>query len=156
MKTTNTTIKTAEIERNHLDSCIDCLSDYDHGYICDIISEIADSNTSIYYSDIIKFISENVEAVNDTIAEFGWEGCGSDLYKAGQMAEFTQLQNAMYEELGDGLYNFAISYLEHDAKVEEITEEQHEAIKDLCAETDHNDRMEDFTEKLDEIINAED
>lgn len=51
----------------------DRLNDYrgSDEYIKDIIAEIADGEVSIYYSDIIKFISDNVEAVNDAIREFG-------------------------------------------------------------------------------------
>lgn len=83
---------------------IEFLRDYaDAGnmYLCDAISEFADGHTSIYYSDIKNFIAENVEAVNDAVAEFGWEGCGSDLMKAGQMAEFLTIENKIYDDLRD-------------------------------------------------------
>lgn len=150
-----TMIRVSDIERNNLDSFIDCLNDYDNGYICDIISEIADSNTSIYYSDIIKFISNNVEEVNDAIEEYGWDGCGSDLYKAGQMAEFRKNENEMYEELEQGLFNVALSYIEYTLKVEGISYEQLDEIETLCSDTDNNDRLDDFLEKVEEIVNGE-
>lgn len=150
-----TMLKVSEIKRNNLDSFIGCLNDYDSGYICDIISEIADSNTSIYYSDIIKFISDNVEEVNDTIEEFGWNGCGSDLYKAGQMAEYRKNENDMYNELEEGLFNVALSHIQYTMEVEEISDEQLDEIGNLCYDTDNNDRLEDFLEKVEEIVNGE-
>lgn len=150
-----TMLKVSEIKRNNLDSFIDCLNDYDNGYICDIISEIADSNTSIYDSDIIEFISNNVEEVNDAIEEYGWDGCGSDLYKAGQMAECRKNENDMYEELEQGLFNVALSHIQYTMEVEEISNDQLDEIDNLCYDTDNNDRLEDFLEKVEKIVNGE-
>ena len=79
-------------------------------YICDAFTYIADDNTSIYYSDIIDFISKNVEMVGDTISEFGWDGCGSDLYKAGQMAEFRSIETELNENIVDVLKVYAFNY----------------------------------------------
>lgn len=148
-------LKVSEIERNNLDSFIDCLNDYDNGYICDIISEIADSHTSIYYSDIIEFISNNVEEVNDAIEEYGWDGCGSDLYKAGQAAEYRKNEHDMYNELEEGLFNVALSYIQYTMEVEEMSDEQLEEIEDLCADTDSNDRLDDFLGEIENIVNGE-
>lgn len=52
--------------------CAELIEDYHTGYICDTFAEFADGHTSIYYSDIINYISSHVEEVNDTIKEFGW------------------------------------------------------------------------------------
>lgn len=150
-----TMLKVSEIERNKLNSYIDCLNDYDNGYICDIIVEIADSNTSIYHSDIIEFISNNVEEVNDVIEELGWNGCGGDLCRAGQAAEFGKNENEMYNELEEGLFNVALSHIQYTMEVEEISDEQLSDIEGLCADTDNNDRLEDFLEKVEEIVNGE-
>ena len=79
-------------------------------YIYDVFTYIADDNTSIYYSDIIDFISKNVEMVGDTISEFGWDGCGSDLYKAGQMAEFRSIETELNENIVDVLKVYAFNY----------------------------------------------
>lgn len=150
-----TMLKVSEIKRNELNSYIDCLNDYDNGYICDIISEIADSNTSIYHSDIIEFISDNIEKVNDAIKEFGWDGCGGDLYGAGQVAECRKNENEMYEELEQGLFNVALSHIQYTMEVEKISDEQLDEIETLCSDTDNNDRLEDFLEKVEEIVNGE-
>lgn len=150
-----TMMKVSEIERPVLTSDADALCDYDSGYICDVISEIADNRTSIYYSDIIKFISEHVEEVNEAIAEFGWDGCGSDLYKAGQMAEYCMIEREIYDELEDGLTVRALDYIEREMKIEQITPEQWDAIAELCASTDNNDRIDDFLSEVENIVNGE-
>jgi len=71
----------------------------DSGYISDLISEYADSNTSIYYSDIEEFGKNNMDRVNQAISEFGWEGCGSDLHKAMQMGEYCENQENAHTDV---------------------------------------------------------
>ena len=121
-------------------------------YICDAIVEIADGCVSIYYSDIIAFISENVEAVNDAIAEFGWDGCGSDLYKAGQMAEFKQNENELYNHLEDALLLLAVDYLRYDREIEEIPEELADMIREWAAEIDSSDRCNEMATRIAEWL----
>ena len=83
----------------------------DSSYICDAISEIADNNTSIYYYDIKQFMMDNFDAVEDAINEFGWDGCGSDLYKAGQIAEYITIERDLYNNLDDIIKYLAYDYL---------------------------------------------
>ena len=118
-------------------------------YIDDAIQERADSETSIYYHDIIKFISENVEAVNDTINEFGWDGAGADLYKAGQLTEFLQIENS-YRENMEGIVKFAAILDLIDAGKTEITAEAWEAITAELESIDGGNRFDDITD----IVNA--
>ena len=105
---------------------IDFLNDYadaDSMYLCDAISEFADGRTSIYYSDIKNFISENVDAVNDAIDEFGWDGCGKDLMKAGQMAEFLTIERKIYDDLSDFDNNERIETLKENADFKALIEQ---------------------------------
>lgn len=84
-----------EIKASMSDNAIDFTDEYfgysGNAYISDLFHEFADNHTSIYYYDIIKYISEHVEDVSRTIDEFGWDGCGADLYKAGQTAQFQEI-----------------------------------------------------------------
>lgn len=141
---------------NKLESSINCLCDYDKGYICDVISEIADSQVDIYYHDLRNWANGHFEEISETIDEFGWDGCGRDLYKAVQMAQFRGNENEMYSELSEGLENFAISYLEYDLKMEEIAEEKWEEIKEFLSDIDNNNRLEEITNFLDEMFSNED
>ena len=124
-------------------------------YICDAIQDRADGETSIYYSDIIKFISENVEAVNDAIAEFGWEGCGSDLYKAGQMAEFVKIENDYYAQEKNIIKYAAIMDLLYSRKMETISADTWEAIADELEGLDNGNRFDDITDIITRVLEEE-
>lgn len=141
---------------NKLESSIDCLCDYDNGYICDVISEIADSQVDIYYSDLTEWANGHFEEIAETISEFGWDGCGKDLYKAVQLAQFRENGNEMYSELSEGLENFALSYLEHGLKIQEISEENWEEIQDFLSDIDNNNKLEEIIDFLDEMFSKED
>ena len=88
-------------------------------YISDIFAEWADGETSIYYSDIIKYISEHVDEVSDAIEEFGWDGCGSNLYNAGQMAEYIEINNWLWEHEKEVYKIYALNWFrfEHGEEI---------------------------------------
>ena len=128
------------------------LNDYrtSNSYICDAVVEVADGCVSICYNDIIAYISENVEAVNDAIKEFGWDGCGGDLYKAGQMAEFRENEFQLYDNLEAALVLMAVDHLRYDLKREEIPAELADLIREWAAEIDNNDRCNEIANRVDE------
>ena len=160
----NLTENKSVLSVEELKEAIDLSSDYSrnlcdysgHYYLCDAITEIADNNTSIYYSDIIKYISNNVEKVNDAIEEMGWDGCGSDLYKAGQMAEFLDIERQIYDELDNAMLNYCYNYILYDLKINEITPEQKDEIENLCKNVDNNESFDYFEEALTELFSPED
>lgn len=128
------------------------LNDYRESdmYIGDAVVEIADGNVSIYYSDILNFISENVEAVEDAINEFGWDGCGGTLHKAGQMAEFLQNEREIYDHLEDAMLLLAVDHLRYDRNEDsEICEELADLIREWASEIGNNDRCSEMAERID-------
>lgn len=140
---------------NNLNSNGDCLTDYNRGYICDVISEIADSQVDIYYSDLREWANGHFEGIANAISEFGWDGCGEDLYKAVQMAQYMENEKEIYSELLESLENFALSYMEHDLKMQEISEENWEEIQNFLFEIDNDDRLEEVTDFIDELFQSE-
>ena len=124
-------------------------------YICDAIRERADSETSIYYSDIIKYISGHVEEVNDVIQEFGWDGCGSDLYKAGQMAEFCQIESDYLDNVAGIIKYAAIMDLIYKRDMQEVSSETWEAIEAKLDDLDTDSRFDDITDIITEILEAD-
>ena len=122
-----------------------------NSYICDTITRIADDNTSIYYSDIIKYISEHVTEVNDAICEFGWDGCGNDLYKAGQTAEYMQIEREMYDNFADLVQLYALNHIRREYGYEEISEDLwYEIVGNL--EIDNNDTWDTIREIVNTTI----
>ena len=49
----------------------DCFCDYDNGYICDIITEIADNHVDIYNSDLLDWAKGNYSYIEESILGFG-------------------------------------------------------------------------------------
>lgn len=138
---------------NDLGDYGDRLCDYSvRQCICDVISEIADSNTSIYYSDIKDFIINNFDDVIDAIDEMGWDGCGSDLMKAGQMAEFLHIEHDIYDHLDTAILNYCLDYIQYTLKKDTITQQQYEDLKDKCTNVDNNDYLDDFEDFCDELF----
>lgn len=135
-----------EVKQNTTDFAIDFVNDYSGSseYLGDAISEFADSNTSIYYSSIIEYIKDNPDAVNDAINEFGWDGCGKDIYKAGQMAEYLEIQNELYSEIDNIILLLALKELE---QYENITEEHIKKAEEIEFEgIDQNSRIDDIAD----------
>lgn len=127
------------------------LTGYSDGYICDVISEIADSNTSIMYCDIKDFICNNFDMLEEAINEFGWDGCGSNIYKAGQMAEYLQNERTIYDELSESLLYYAYDYLLNQCTIE-LTEEQNEKLTDFVNGLDNNDRLDDINDFINDEL----
>ena len=132
----------------------DRLNDYrdSSSYICDAVSEIADNDTSIYYSDIAAFISDHVHAVNDAIEEFGWDGCGGDLYKAGQMAEFLTIERDIYDHLSDAVMLTACDFLRYDLGLDTIPATLADLLHDWADDADNNDRCDVICDKIREYL----
>ena len=47
------------------------ITQYDSGYICDVFSEIADSNVDIYTSDLFDWGKNNMYYIDEATKEFG-------------------------------------------------------------------------------------
>lgn len=129
------------------------LSDYIDGgttYIDDAIHEIADSNTSIYYSDILKFISDHPDALADVIDAGLYDPSHNyDLYQHGQAAEYMLI----YDDVNAVRYSALTAaglryYKRHYYNV--IPSDLAEMIDDAAQDAD---RFDDITDVIDEYMN---
>ena len=147
-----------EHHNNLSDYARDFLGDYadieSSSYICDAISNFADNNTSIYYFDIKNFIANHIDEVTDAIEEFGWDGCGSDLYKAGQMAEYLTIERDIYNNLEDIVICAACKYLiDNDIS---LRDEQLEQLQEELSDIDNNNRFNDILDIINNIADSGD
>ena len=95
-------------------------TDYsDSDYICNIISEIADSNVDIYNSDLLEWLKDNYSIAEEANAEFG---APNDIIKQCQQGQYYQYSNEMYENLSDYIKSYTYDYILNTLKIEEITE----------------------------------
>lgn len=130
------------------------LNDYrdSSAYIYDAIHEIADNCTSIYYSDIMKYISENPESLADVIAEGLYDPTrGYDLYQHGQAAEYMTIQNDLYTHQADALFMAALDFLKYDMKRETIPAELADELRGWC-DDDPGDRMDEIPDRIREYF----
>lgn len=131
--------------------------DYDNGYIGDIISEIADNQVPIYYSDIWEEAKENQEYIEEGLSEFGTptDSRGqADLMRIFQQGLYLKNEQNLYENLEESLKFFMYDYIEKDLNIKEITEEQNENLLDWDFE-DNNEQLENLIEHIEEILKEE-
>lgn len=130
----------------------DRFCDYDHGYICDIITEIADNAIDIYYSDLFEWAKDNFSIIEEANEELGTP---TDITKQIQQGQFIYYERDLYDNLEDSILLCIYNYLQHDLKIEEITEEQNELIEEIDR-NDNNARLEDILEEARKIVEGED
>lgn len=150
MKNINELLKEYESENDLL-----CrVEDYTHtsdSYICDIISEIADSETDIYYSGLIDWLQNDCDAVENieyAVKEFGIDSNNFDFMKLIQQGQYYGHEQHLYENLNEIGKVWLLAYLRDKENLQEITDEQAEFIDDL--DTDSNDRFSDLLDKWNE------
>lgn len=148
------TISMTDIIRNAVKICgsaEEIATDYHTGYICDTFAEYADSHTSIYYANIIRYISEHVEDVNDAIRDIGWDGCGGDLCRAGQAAEYMQIERELYDHTAEIVEAYAADYI-RNTHGDSIPAEIWEEIADRLYNLDDSNEWDDVRDAVDDAF----
>lgn len=133
----------------------DVLCDYrdTSTYICDAIMEAADQRTSIYYSDILAFISEHPDALAEVIEEGLYDPShGYDLYQHGQAAEFMMIERDLWNHLADNLMRAALCFIRHDLKRLFIPAELAELLRVWCNTAYQDERMSDIPDRIREYF----
>lgn len=128
--------------------------DYNDGYICDIISEIADNNVPIYYSEIWKMAEENQDYIEEALSEFGTPTDSRgipDLTRIFQQGLYYKNEQEIYENLEDTLKFYMYNYIEENLNIKEITEEQNDDLLDWDFK-DNNEQLENLIEHIEEIL----
>ena len=107
MKTTNNKINLKE-EFNSLrlsDIGEELATNYDDGYLCDIITEVADSNIDIYDYNLLEWAKGHLYEIKEAAEEFG---AVEDIIKAIQQGQYYHYTNELYEELEDIIKGIAL------------------------------------------------
>lgn len=124
-------------------------------YICDAITEYADSRVDIYTEDLWKWAAEKYEYIDEARAEFGASKEILDDLRAGQ---FLQNERALYEDIDGIKEDLARQYINNVLTVTEADEttlkEAIETLKDDLANIDNNDRLNAIADACDSFIEA--
>lgn len=124
----------------------DSIVDYNDGYICDIISNIADNNVDIYTYDLFDWLKYNYDVVQDANLEFGQP---SDIIAQCQQGQYYKYSNDLYDVIDDMILLFAYNYLRVNDI--ELNSEQLEELESELSTIDNNDKLENIIEKIEEI-----
>lgn len=142
-------LKVNELMKNlELGEFGDNFCDYDKGYVCDIITEIADNNIDIYTIDLIDWAKDNVANINDAMIEFGTPNNFLQIIQQGQ---YYANERKLYNNLQDSLKNFAYNYILNVLKIDEITEEQNKELLKYDFD-DSNIELEDIVNYVKNIF----
>ena len=122
--------------------------DYDSGYIGDVITEIADNNIDIYYSDIIDSVRDCYDsgAYEEAINNFESSG---DLMKDIQLAQYTYYSDLLYEHLDEVIEYYIKSKLEEISKDLDIEyDDEFECMLIESRMNDQNDKLENILQDI--------
>lgn len=115
------------------------ITQYDSGYICDVFSEIADSNVDIYTSDLFDWGKNNMYYIDEVTKEFGDP---HDILRQIQQGQYYAYEQELYENKDDIIKYFAYTYL-NDNNIK-LNVEQEEDLDDYLSSVDSNDKLEDI------------
>lgn len=117
------------------------ITNYDSGYICDVFSEIADSNVDIYTSDLFEWGKNNLWYIDEATKELGNP---NDIIKQIQQGQFYSYEHELYENKEDIMRYFAYSYL-NDNEIK-LSDAEIEELDDYLESLDSNDKLEDIVD----------
>lgn len=127
---------------------------YGRGYICDIITEIADNNVDIYNYDLMEWAKGNTSYIEEALDEFGTptdNNGRADFMRIVQQGQYYYNERNIYENLEDSLKFFMYDYIEKDLKITELTEEQNDDLLEWDF-SDNNEELENLIEHIDDIL----
>lgn len=135
-----------ELERNLSFTHGTQITDYSDGYICDVFSNIADSNIDIYVVDLFDWGKKNFEHINEATEEFRNP---KNIIKQIQQGQFLAYEEELNDNKDDILLYYGYNYLkDNDIK---LSEEEQEDFEDYVTGLDSDDRLDDINSYCDEL-----
>lgn len=119
-------------------------------YICDAITEKADNDIDVYYSDLFEWAKHNFSYIEEANEELG---APNDIIKQIQQAQFLYNERKLYDELEE-IILYAV-LLEAKEYAEEVTKEQFSELLEIAEHLDHNDRFDDIKDAVKEVFEKE-
>lgn len=119
-------------------------------YICDAISERADSNIDIYNDDLTEWAKSHICEIDEAADELGKPDSFIGYI---QQAQFIVNERNLYEGLEKAIVLYAWKVASE--RVEEVTEEQADRLNAMDTIIDNNNRVEDIEAEVLEILGIE-
>ena len=151
MKNVKELLKEIEKENEFLEVDVTSFRGYSDGYICDIVSELADNNVDIYNSDLLEWAKDNYSYIDEATAELGH---GKDFINDVQIGQYYYNNNEIYNNLKEYLRYFAYDYLLNTKGIETIKDEDIENIDSELNCIDNNNRLSDVELIIDNFVKS--
>lgn len=138
------------LENNHTDSDVEMLfDDYkdSSSYICDAISERADSSIDIYNYDLIEWAKSHIAEIDEAAEELGKPDSFIGYI---QQAQFLYYEHLFYDNLEEGI-KYAVYSILLENGIEELTDEKSEEVDNFINGLDNNSQFNELSEVL-EIV----
>lgn len=152
----NTKERVKELESKADDATmelVDSVFDQYSGNIADSISEYADSNVDIYNSDLLDWAKEHLGDIEEANKEFGTPEDG-DIIKQIMQAQYIVMERELLDSIKEGVvlkaWKVASEY------TESVTDEQAQELDNMDIYIDSNNRIDDITDQVKEILDSED
>ena len=117
--------------------------------IDEIIRDIADNNVDIYTSDLMDWVKDNYNYVENYVQEFGIDSNNFDFIGAVRGGQYLYIEQTLYNNKNDMLEYLAY-YILQEKDIEEIDEDK--ATEISMINFDRIDTIEELEDELDEII----
>ena len=121
-------------------------------YICDVISEIADSHIDIYTYDLFEWAKNNYDWVEEAISQGLCDMSNPDIPKMLQAGQYEQNTSDLYEHLDASILNYCLNYIKYDLKQDTITEAQYDELLEKCTNVDNNETLDIFEDFCTELF----
>lgn len=128
------------------------ITNYSSGYICDILTEIADNNVNLYNYDLLQWVANdlhNIAYCDEAKNELG----ADDLIKMIQGGQYLKYSSDLYKNLEDIIKYYVFDYIENILELEEITEEQLNKLEFEIDFADNNEKLENIDDKINNVFN---
>lgn len=139
---------------------LESFSDYSSGYVCDVVSEIADNHIPIYNNDVWAGASEISEYIEDAIEEgiAPTESEKVNLVAIFQSGYYLYYQRSLYDNVdiivfnrvADSINEYLTAHKDIEEKIDLV--ELEECIESETSDYDNNNRIEDLDDTIKEIV----
>lgn len=144
------------------DLSIDFASDYDlntSSYFCDLLTEYADNQVSIYYDDLFEWCKYNYEYIEEAVAEFGIDERNFDFVGIIKSGQFLYNERQLFEDEKEIVELMVVNYLlENEEEIERELEESEleEMFEEIESQFDNCERLENLIDIVNEYIKIKD
>lgn len=117
--------------------------------IDEIIRDIADNNVDIYTSDLMDWVKDNYNYVEDYIKEFGIDSSNFDFIGAVRGGQYLYIEETLYNNKSDMLEYLAY-YILQEKDIEEIDEDK--ATEISMIDFNRIDTIEELEDEINDIL----